>query len=291
MSMWSKEMRNTHNYETDPLQTSNKVAQSAPPIRGEEGLVDAHQSTMNEQEIKSLDQILTQLQENQQAVEISVEHNERRSMNIALDYLDTNSDGKIKPENCPRLSASLFKVLEGRKGEITRDSMNEGIMKLSKRIETSYTRMKELSSTPSGHVSNEELRSVTNQYHADRKSLRELNAYFHQYFVQHVFNALNEDVKQESVDIGFMQKQLSMVESQAILVTDPMNDHHGADIVNVQHPSVTQSDGVVNVTNVVASARQSELFSKPGEMSRDNMSGKEGAQYQSERSTQSGQRL
>jgi len=182
-------------------------------------------------------------------------------MNIALDYLDTNNDGKIRPEDCPQLSIALFSLLQAthHKGSITRDSMNQGMMILSEKIGQSYQKMKELekNNPSSGHVSNEELKMIRHQYEQDRSSLRTLNLYFHNYFVQHIFNALNEDVKQESIDIGFLQQQLNQVERQAALISDPMNDHQGSDIQKIQETmnsvNIHQTNtNIMKVDNVLA---------------------------------------
>ena len=212
-----KELRNSYRYDTTPVQVHNAAGD-----KGKDTLVDAHKTTRNDADIHHLDALVKTLEERQRELDMAMEHNERRTMDIALEYLDSNNDGHLTAKECPQLPPAHFALLQSGADSITPKSLNAGLMKLSERIGASDTRIKQLANTPAGHVDQEPLRAARAAYQRDRQTLREINSFFHQRFVRQVFTTLDERVKQETVDVAALQRDLLQVEQLGRLVTNPL---------------------------------------------------------------------
>jgi len=192
-----------------------------------------------------VDNLLHQFQISRASLALALEHNERRSMNIALDYLDQDNDNNIRQQDCPQLSLRLFAILDpSHQGKVSPYTLNEAIVNLSVKLGEAFTRIQQLRVGISANPNDAAitlLKDLEDHYHADRQMLREINAYFHQCFVGHVFNTLNEDVKKETVDLGLLQKFLNEVESQMIVSMDPLNNNTSAIITSNSVSNVPQS--------------------------------------------------
>jgi len=145
-------------------------------------------------------------------------------MGIALDYLDTDHDGKIHQQDCPQLSQLLFSILDTQhKGEITRKTMNDAIMELATRIVSLYNRIQGIKKK--GSTSDiQTLAAVEDDYHRHRQILREINQYLHQYFVLEVFNTISAQVTEKNIDLGIFQKHLNEIQSQIIMTVKPLSN-------------------------------------------------------------------
>jgi hypothetical protein len=238
MEVWTKEMRNTHPYITDSIDMQK-------PHPDQDRLIDTRTLSPNDSDIKQLNALLLVLQQKRQAILLAMEHNERRSMNLALDFLDTDSDGEIRPEDCPQLTPMLFIMLQASEGIINRKSMRAGVLKLSQRIGKTDVAIKDLKAR--GTQNTDALLRLQASYDADRSALRRLSHFFHQFFVQGIFNDVNEDIKRETIDLGLLERDLKEVEAQARTVTEPIH-HSGAAIepeLQTAFPVHNQQDIVV----------------------------------------------
>jgi len=112
--------------------------------------------------------------------------------------------------------------------------MNAALVSLSHSIDLQYREIQRLQllSLSSGSSVLVELDSdqqdksrltlLQQEYHRGRQMLREINEYFHHYFVSHIFNSLNEDVNRSSIDLGLLELNLQRVRAHMTSVVDPI---------------------------------------------------------------------
>jgi hypothetical protein len=238
--IWTKAMRNKRLYVTN-------VALNVPAdltATTHDELVAIHRPNADEEEIRKLNDLLVMLQSKVPSLELAMEHNERKAMDLAFDYLDTDNDGSINAADCPNLSRALFSALDNNTGVITRKSLNAAVLALSTKISQDYTRFGKLKAdSPAMEEKKElvsasqqyfkELQSASQQYFSDRKTLREIHSYFHQYFVQRMFHNLDEAVSRKSVDLENIELALLELEGSSRSIADPMraNTDTGAPMV------------------------------------------------------------
>ena len=131
MLTWVEEMRNHCTYDI------NVIPAQLPRPAGDP-LVDSRMTAANVAKIPQLNDLVQFLAKKLLQIELALEGNEKKAMDIPLDYLDADGDGEIKPEDCPELSSLLFPSLEGRKGSITRESVRARVQRLGEGIESVY---------------------------------------------------------------------------------------------------------------------------------------------------------
>jgi len=218
--MWTKDARNKHLYDIDRLPTAGKPRDTG------DVLVDSRTLNDNENDIRLLNTLLPFLLRKTAEVEIAVQRNEKSSLDIALDYLDDDGDGRVRAEDCAEADERLlFPALSGRHEYITRKSMRKGMLTLSTAIEHNSNKMKEFNEqgTHLGMKDKVQFETALDQFQTDRSHLRRIHQSLHQAFVHHLFADLSEDVTQSTVHIGRIRRDIVEMEARVLEALDPMN--------------------------------------------------------------------
>ena len=219
--LWTMDARNEllYNIDTLPLAPKSK-SRSTMDI-----LMDTRAQNANENEIQQLNALLALLQRKADEVEIAIQRNEKNSLDIALDHLDDNGDGRVTAEECNDADQQLlFPALSGRHEYITRKSMRQGMLNLSAAIERNNNKAKALNARESQANLKDrlQLHAALDALHADRSRLRRIHQSLHQAFVHHLFAHISEEVVQSVVHVGRMRQQVVEMETRVMEGLDPM---------------------------------------------------------------------
>ena len=237
--LWTMDARNELLYNIDTLPAAPK------PRSTMDALVDTRALNANANDIHQLNALLVALQDKAAEVEVALQRNEKSSLDVALDYLDDDGDGRVRAEDCSDLDQQLmFPALSGRHDYITRKGMRQGVLELSEAIERSSNKARALDAlrTQLGKKDKAELKTALDMFHADRSRLRSIHQSLHQSFVRHLFADLSEEVTQSAVHIGRVRQNLIEMEARVLEALDPMTprrryeeEHKDATALNGRH--------------------------------------------------------
>jgi hypothetical protein len=103
--------------------------------------------------------------------------------------------------------------------------MLKGMENLSKRIDHLHSQIMEIEH---GNVQHRriELSQLQQEFRNDRQTLRQLNQFFYQYFVEAVFSDMDGSVRQEKVDISNLQNDIKILEKALTSAVDPLALHN-----------------------------------------------------------------
>ena len=195
--LWTMDARNELLYDIDTLPVLPRSTMDV--------LVDTRAVNANAHDIQQLNALLAVLQKKATEVEIAVLRNEKSSLDIALDYLDNDGDGRVRAEDCTDFDQRLmFPILSGHHDYITRKSMRQGVLELSAVIERNSNKVKAIIAlgTQLGKKDKVELNASLDAIHTNRSRLHHIYQSLHQAFVHHLFANVSEEVTQSAIHIG-----------------------------------------------------------------------------------------
>jgi hypothetical protein len=212
--MWTTDVRDAYLYDLHTLPPSDC-------------LIDSRILHENDEDIRRLTALLSMLRRKALEVEIAVQRNEKSSLDLALDYMDNDGDGRVQPADCSDSDQQLlFPTLAGRQGFITRESMRESILDLCRAIQRSSLKMHELTVAGGAQLTSQEqlkFERALDHFQRDRSRLRRIHQRLHQAFVQHLFVNLGEEVRQTEVHVGRLRAEVVKLHERACAAQDPMD--------------------------------------------------------------------
>jgi hypothetical protein len=248
-------LRDTMTYNDDARANQaieNRMANTSLNTNKDDKFYDPKSENRYTDEIKQVDDIISSLQDRHQKLEHALQENERNALNVAFDYLDSNGRGEITHDQCPQLGDRLWRVLDTRAhGKITRANMMQGVDHLSRKIDDLHRQIMEIENDRNNTHHRSDLSHLKQEFRDDRTTLRQLNQYFYQYFVEAVFSDMDGSVRQETVDIATLHKDIKLLERALTSAVDPLSnlstsrsvaDNSGTGAANMiaQHKQVSQ---------------------------------------------------
>lgn len=216
---------------------------TAVPTQKDDKFYDPKSENRYSAEIGDVDRLIESLDSRRTSLEHSMQQNERDSMNLAFDYLDSNGRGEITHEQCPQLGDRLWRALDTHAhGTITRSNMLKGMENLSKRIDSLHSQIMDIEHGKGDQHRRIELSQLQQNFRNDRQTLRQLNQFFYQYFVEAVFSDMDGSVRQEKVDITNLQNDIKILERALTSSVDPLSSNQ-----STAGQSIASGTGAANI--------------------------------------------
>ena len=246
LPLWTMDARNELLYDIDTLPVLPRSTMDV--------LMDTRAVNANAHDIQQLNALLAVLQKKVSEVEIAVLRNEKSSLDIALDYLADDGDGRVRAEDCTDFDQRLmFPILSGHHDYITRKSMRQGVLELSAVIERNSNKVKAIIAlgTQLGKKDKVELNASLDAIHTNRSRLHHIYQSLHQAFVHYLF--VSEKVTQSAVHVGRVRQDLVEMEARVVEALDPMTLQHCCEEENKDEIVPNEGHGVKLLHNELVS--------------------------------------